>query len=65
APVAFRVQTYGITLGDAARGSCERLLALPSMRAWEADALAERWREQAHELEVAAAGTVIEDRRRT
>jgi glutathione S-transferase len=65
APVAFRVQTYGITLGEAARGWCERLLAMPSMRAWQTDALAERWREPAHELEAAAAGAIVEDRRRT
>ena len=62
-PVAFRVQTYGLTLDADATAYADRLLALPSMRDWEAAALGETWRETDHEAEILAAGTVIEDRR--
>jgi glutathione S-transferase len=63
APVAFRVQTYGLTLDDVSAAYVDRLLALPSMRRWEADALAEPWREPGHEAEARRAGTWLEDRR--
>ena len=41
APVAFRFRTYGVPLDGLAREYCETLLALPAMRAWEADAARE------------------------
>ena len=65
APVAFRIRTYGLTLsrGPAAYGA--RLLALPAMQRWEADALAETWREPGHDEEAKAAGAIVEDRRAT
>jgi glutathione S-transferase len=63
APVAFRVQTYGLTLDDVSAAYVDRLLALPFMRRWEADALAEPWREPGHEAEAGRAGTWLEDRR--
>lgn len=65
APVAFRIRTYGLTLshGPAAYGA--RLLALPAMQRWEADGLAETWREPGHEQEAAAVGEILEDRRAT
>jgi glutathione S-transferase len=62
-PVAFRVRTYGLGLSASAAAYGQRLLALPSSLAWEADALAETWREFAHEQEILASGTVLEDRR--
>jgi glutathione S-transferase len=62
-PVAFRARTYGLALGEAAAAYAQRLLALPSSLAWEADALRETWREFAHEQEILASGTVIEDLR--
>lgn len=61
APVAFRVQTYGLGLGGAARAYADRLLALPGMREWYAAALAEPWRDPAHEAEVTLAGAIRED----
>lgn len=61
APVAFRVQSYGLSFEGAAATYPARLLALPAMREWYAAALAEEWREPNHEAEVRAAGTVIED----
>ena len=63
APVAFRVQTYGIALDPAAAGYVQRLLGLQAMRDWYADALKETIRDQPHEDEMAQMGTVIEDLR--
>ena len=34
APVAFRIQTYGLTVGDSAASYVPRLLSLPSMQEW-------------------------------
>lgn len=65
APVAFRIQSYGLALDAAAASYATRLLALPSMQRWYADALAETWREPAHEDEVTRTGTVVEDLRAT
>ena len=60
APVAFRVRTYALDVG---RGQewVDRMLNLPAMRKWEAAALAEHWREESHEQELHAAGTVVQD----
>jgi glutathione S-transferase len=63
APVAFRVQTYGIALPPVAMAYADRLLALPGMRQWYADALAETAREPDHEQEVLAHGQVLADLR--
>ncbi|HET7612162.1 MAG TPA: glutathione S-transferase family protein [Rhodanobacteraceae bacterium] len=63
APVAFRIQTYSPPLDAAANAYAQRLLALPSMRDWYASALAETWRDAAHEAEVANWGTITEDLR--
>ncbi|MGH8214993.1 MAG: glutathione S-transferase family protein [Rhodanobacteraceae bacterium] len=63
APVAFRIQTYSPPLDVAANAYARRLLALPSMRDWYASALAETWRDAAHEAEVANWGTITEDLR--
>jgi glutathione S-transferase len=63
APVAFRVQTYGLQLDPTAQAYASRLLELPSMRSWYADALAERWRDEAHDAETRKWGTWLEDLR--
>ena len=62
APVAFRVRTYGLDVG---RGQAwvEQVLAHPAIRQWEAEALAETWREESHEAELAAAGVITADYR--
>ncbi|EJL24084.1 glutathione S-transferase family protein [Novosphingobium sp. AP12] len=62
APVAFRVRTYGLDVG---RGQAwvDAVLAHPAMRQWEEEALAEEWREESHEAELAAAGEIIADYR--
>ena len=64
APVAFRIRTYGLEVGGG-QAWVERVLAHPAMREWEAQALAETWREESHEAELAAAGTITADYRRT
>jgi|SRR6185436_11791826 len=61
APVAFRVQTYGLGLPEAPAAYAARLLALPAMRAWYAAALAETLRDPTHDRVVG--GTLLEDLR--
>jgi glutathione S-transferase len=63
APVAFRVQTYGLELSPAARQYVDRLLALAPMQAWYAAALAEPWRDAGHEAELRETGTLLQDLR--
>ena len=63
APVAFRIQTYNIAVAPRSLDYATRVLKLPAMQAWYAAALAERWREPAHEAEVKAAGELLEDLR--
>lgn len=62
APVAFRIRTYGLDVGKG-RAWVDHILAHPAMLDWEAQALAENWREQSHEAELAAAGVVTADYR--
>jgi putative endopeptidase len=64
APVAFRVQTYGLALDSPAANYARRVLALASMRDWYEEALREPWRDAAHEAEIPRAGVVLEDLRR-
>lgn len=63
APVAFRVQTYSLALSVEASAYASRLLALESMRSWEAAALQEPWREQAHEASALTSGVLLADLR--
>jgi glutathione S-transferase len=63
APVAFRIQTYGLKLDQAATAYVQRILALPSMRRWYEAALTETWRDEAHEAETRRYGEVQQDLR--
>jgi glutathione S-transferase len=63
APVAFRIQTYSPPLDATAQAYARRLLALPAMREWYESALAETWRDTAHEEEVPRWGEIVEDLR--
>ncbi|MES2270566.1 MAG: glutathione S-transferase family protein [Pseudomonadota bacterium] len=63
APVAFRVRTYGLDVGAAGQAWVDRIIAHPAMQQWEAEALAESWREVGHEAELAACGTITADYR--
>lgn len=65
APVAFRLQTYGLTLSREADAYAARLRDLPPMREWYAAGLAETWREPDHEADIRAAGTITADLRAT
>jgi glutathione S-transferase len=62
APVAWRARTYGL---DMERGQAwvDRVIAHPAMQQWEAEALAETWREQSHEAELGGSGTIVADYR--
>lgn len=62
APVAFRIRTYGLDVG-AGQAWVDHMLAHPAMLDWEAQALAESWREESHEAELLAAGRVVADYR--
>jgi glutathione S-transferase len=61
APVAFRVQTYGLDIDPVAAGYVQRLLDLDAMRDWYTDALEEDFRDAPHEAELGAAGTLLQD----
>jgi glutathione S-transferase len=63
APVAFRVQTYDLTLSPAAARYVERMLDLSAMREWYAAGLKETLRDQPHEEEMRQMATVLEDLR--
>lgn len=63
APVVFRIRTYDLPVGSLGRAWVTRMLALPAMREWEEAALAEPYREQGHEDELAAAGVITADYR--
>lgn len=65
APVAFRIQTYHLDLGQPAMDYTARLIGLPAMSEWYESALAETWREAGHERETLEVGTVLRDLRRT
>ncbi|MDE2436611.1 MAG: glutathione S-transferase family protein [Sphingomonadales bacterium] len=62
APVAFRIRTYGLDVGKG-QAWVDHVLAHPAMLDWEKQALAEDWREESHEAELAAAGAITADYR--
>jgi glutathione S-transferase len=63
APVAYRIRTYGLDVGKG-QAWVDHILDHPAMLDWEAQALAEDWREVSHEEELAAAGVITDDYRR-
>ena len=63
APVALRVQGFGLPLPEMAASYARRLLDLPAMREWVEAALREPWRESSHERELLQSGTLVVDRR--
>jgi glutathione S-transferase len=63
APVAFRVQSYGLPLSATSAAYMQSLLGLAGMRAWYDAGIAEPWRDPDHELEIAAVGTITLDLR--
>ena len=63
APVAYRVQTYGLELSPGAAAYVQHLLEVPAMRQWYAAALAESFRDAPHEAEILELASVLEDLR--
>ena len=59
APIAFRQQTYGFTLGDVGDAYLRCLLGLQEMQQWYAAGLMETQRSQLHESSIV--GTVTDD----
>jgi glutathione S-transferase len=57
------VRAYGLPLSSVGAAYVERMLAHPALQEWEAGALAEPWREAAHEADILAAGEVAADYR--
>lgn len=63
APVAFRARTYGLDVGTVGQAWADQVMAHPATRQWEAEALAESWREEGHEAELTTCGTIVADNR--
>lgn len=63
APVAFRFQTYGITLTPPCQDYVNRLLAHPVMQQWEREALLETHRDPDHDRQIESVGTLTCDLR--
>lgn len=63
APVVFRIQTYGLTLPAAAQAYAERMLALPGMVKWYAQALREPLRCAKHDGWALQQGKLLADLR--
>ena len=62
-PAASRCQTYNLSLSKPAQAYCMRLLQQPAMLDWTRAALAETWRDDAHEAELTRYGRVVQDLR--
>ena len=63
APVAYRVRTYDLDVGAAGQAWVDMILTTPAMQQWEAEALAESWREVGHEADLKACGSITADYR--
>ncbi|CAM5225756.1 glutathione S-transferase [Alishewanella longhuensis] len=63
APVAFRLQSYGIALSERVMQYFSHLLALPVMQDWYQQALAEPWVDAAHDRQISLYGVVTADLR--
>ena len=64
APVAFRIQTYGLNLSEPVAEYINRLLLLTSMQQWLESALNEPWRDPGHEQEALESGVILKDFRK-
>jgi len=63
APVAFRVQTFALTLSELSGQYVTRLLSLPAMKEWYTAALCEVWRDEEHERDILQVGSLLADLR--
>lgn len=62
-PVAFRIQTYGLTMSDSAMEYAFRLLDLPFMQRWYDDALKEQSRDESDDRAALLHKTLVADYR--
>lgn len=63
APVAFRVQTFGLALGPVGSAYVRRLLQLEPMQDWYRQALEEPYRDLPHDADIARVGDITADLR--
>lgn len=63
APVVFRIQSYQLSLDQAAQDYVQHMLALPGMQRWYEAALKETWRDPDHEEETLRQGNLLQDLR--
>ncbi len=65
APVALRIQTYGLRLDAASAAYVAMLLGRESLRSWYDAGVRETWRDPAHDEEIEQFGTITQDLRAT
>jgi glutathione S-transferase len=63
APVATRIQTYGLTVASAAAAYATRLLQHEAVREWIDAGLRETWRDAAHEKDCLGNAELLQDLR--
>jgi glutathione S-transferase len=63
APVATRIQTYGLAMSAPAKRYADQSLQTPAVTEWIAGALTETWRDVAHEAEILQCGEMLRDLR--
>jgi glutathione S-transferase len=63
APVATRVQTYGLSLPPKAAAYVGRLLEAPAVAEWIAAGIAETFRDAPHEADILSQGVLLSDLR--
>jgi glutathione S-transferase len=63
APVATRIQTYGLTVASAAAAYAARLLQHEAVREWIDAGLKETWRDAPHEKDCLANAELLQDLR--
>jgi glutathione S-transferase len=63
APVATRIQTYGLPINDSAMRYVSTLLQVAAVQEWIAAGIQEPWRDLPHEQDILASGTLLQDLR--
>lgn len=63
APIHFRIQTYGLQLGEMAARYSQMMLARPAMKAWYEGGLAENFRDPEHDDVILKFGDIVQDLR--
>jgi glutathione S-transferase len=63
APVATRIQTYGLTMSVPAKRYVDLLLTLPAVKDWVEAGIRESWRDAPHEAEIMQSGELLQDLR--